>query len=62
MAALQLPLSRFGDVAANAFVLALLDSLDSTRDLPIPLKTGGSWCGGSVVGPAEEEKLTRILG
>jgi hypothetical protein len=39
VAALQLPLSRFGDVAANAFVLALLDSLDSTRDLPIPLKT-----------------------
>jgi hypothetical protein len=41
VAALQLPLSRFGDVAANAFVLALLDSLDATRDLPIPLKTGG---------------------
>lgn len=40
VAALQLPLSRFGDVAANAFVLALLDSLDATRDLPIPLKTG----------------------
>lgn len=33
-ALVQGPLSRFGDTAANAFVLALLE----TSDLPIPLK------------------------
>jgi len=35
----QGPLSRFGDTAANAGVLSLLDSHSNTRDLPVPLKT-----------------------
>eukprot|EP00755_Sulcionema_specki_P005370 Sspe_Gene.4832::Locus_1596_Transcript_1_1_Confidence_1.000_Length_1528::g.4832::m.4832 len=35
----QGPLSRFGDTAANAGALALLDSYDSTKDLPVPAKT-----------------------
>mmetsp|Transcript_31177 Transcript_31177/g.101545 ORF Transcript_31177/g.101545 Transcript_31177/m.101545 type:complete len:298 (-) Transcript_31177:120-1013(-) len=35
----QGPLSRFGDTAANAGVLALMDGLESTRDLPIGAKT-----------------------
>ena len=38
-AALQGPLSRFGDTAANAGMLALLDSYDSTSKLPIAIKT-----------------------
>jgi len=38
-ALLQGPLSRFGDTAANAGVLALLNNWDSTRDLPIMAKT-----------------------
>ena len=36
---IQGPLSRFGDTAANAGVLALMDSSDSTKDLPILLKS-----------------------
>jgi len=36
---LQGPLSRFGDTAANAGTLALLDSYDSTRGLNVGLKT-----------------------
>lgn len=39
VATLQLPLSRFGDVAANAFMLLALDSFDSTRGLPLPVKS-----------------------
>lgn len=35
----QGPLSRFGDTAANAGVLALLDSYDSTSKLPVGVKT-----------------------
>eukprot|EP00051_Salpingoeca_urceolata_P032858 m.17800 g.17800 ORF g.17800 m.17800 type:complete len:393 (-) comp5547_c0_seq2:106-1284(-) len=35
----QGPLSRFGDTAANAGVLALLDSYDTTRGLPTVAKT-----------------------
>lgn len=35
----QGPLSRFGDTAANTGALALLDSYDSTKDLPIAVKT-----------------------
>lgn len=35
----QGPLSRFGDTAANTGALALLDSYDSTKDLPIAAKT-----------------------
>ena len=32
-------MSRFGDTAANAGVLTLLDESESTRNLPIPVKT-----------------------
>ena len=35
----QGPLSRFGDTAANTGVLALLDSMDSTKNLNVGLKT-----------------------
>ncbi|KNC78312.1 hypothetical protein SARC_09248 [Sphaeroforma arctica JP610] len=35
----QGPLSRFGDTAANAGVLALLDSYDTTSNLPVGVKT-----------------------
>lgn len=38
-ALLQGPLSRFGDTAANAGALALLESDDTTRNLPIAVKT-----------------------
>ena len=36
----QGPLSRFGDTAANAGVIAYLDSYDTTKNLPIAAKTG----------------------
>jgi hypothetical protein len=38
-ALLQGPLSRFGDTAANAGILALLESDDTTKNLPIAVKT-----------------------
>lgn len=38
-AMLQAPLSRFGDTAANAGVLSLLESYSSTKTLPIGVKT-----------------------
>jgi len=38
-ALIQAPLSRFGDTAANAGVLALLDSYQGTSELPVFLKT-----------------------
>lgn len=38
-ALLQGPLSRFGDTAANAGTLSILDSYDSLKGLPIGLKT-----------------------
>jgi len=38
-ALVQGPLTRFGDTAANVGILALLESFDETRDLPVPLKT-----------------------
>jgi len=38
-ALIQAPLSRFGDTAANAGVLALLDSYETTAALPVFLKT-----------------------
>lgn len=38
-ALIQAPLSRFGDTAANAGVLSILDNLKETRDLPIMIKT-----------------------
>lgn len=38
-ALLQGPLARFGDTAANVGVLVALDSYESTRQLPIGVKT-----------------------
>eukprot|EP01062_Namystynia_karyoxenos_P019218 TRINITY_DN17206_c0_g1_i1.p1 TRINITY_DN17206_c0_g1~~TRINITY_DN17206_c0_g1_i1.p1 ORF type:complete len:485 (+),score=183.29 TRINITY_DN17206_c0_g1_i1:80-1534(+) len=38
-ALLQGPLSRFGDTAANAGMLALLDGHENTRNLPVAIKT-----------------------
>eukprot|EP01065_Artemidia_motanka_P017570 TRINITY_DN2100_c4_g1_i1.p2 TRINITY_DN2100_c4_g1~~TRINITY_DN2100_c4_g1_i1.p2 ORF type:complete len:507 (+),score=159.08 TRINITY_DN2100_c4_g1_i1:91-1521(+) len=38
-ALMQGPLSRFGDTAANTGMLALLDSQESTRNLPVGVKT-----------------------
>mmetsp|Transcript_31417 Transcript_31417/g.64735 ORF Transcript_31417/g.64735 Transcript_31417/m.64735 type:complete len:296 (-) Transcript_31417:304-1191(-) len=38
-ALLQGPLSRFGDTAANAGVLSLLNQSESTKDLPVAAKT-----------------------
>lgn len=38
-ALLQGPLSRFGDTAANTGTLALLDTFDLTKDLPVSAKT-----------------------
>jgi len=38
-ALLQGPLSRFGDTAANAGILALLDGHENTRNLPVWMKT-----------------------
>ena len=37
---MQAPLARFGDTAANAGTLALLDDMEATRTLPVALKTG----------------------
>lgn len=36
----QGPLSRFGDTASNAGMLALLESQETTRSLPMAIKTG----------------------
>ncbi len=38
-ALIQGPLSRFGDTAANAGTLSLLDSFETTKNLPIGVKT-----------------------
>ena len=38
-ALIQGPLSRFGDTAANAGTLSLIDSYDTFRHLPIGIKT-----------------------
>ena len=46
-ALVQGPMTRFGDTAANVGILALLDSLDSTSSLPLPLKTA---CGSAAAG------------
>lgn len=35
----QGPLSRFGDTAANTGMMTVMDSYDSTRDLPVGIKT-----------------------
>ena len=47
VAAIQLPLSRFGDVACNAFALSALDSFGATQALPLFVKTG---CGSLAAG------------
>jgi hypothetical protein len=39
VALIQAPLSRFGDTAANAGMLSLMDGLEATRDLPVSIKT-----------------------
>lgn len=61
-ALIQGPLSRFGDTASNAGALALLDSYDATRGLPVALKTGfGSLCAGAfriVLLPVDTLKTT----
>lgn len=41
-ALVQAPLSRFGDTAANAGVLALMDSFEETRQLPLAVQTIGA--------------------
>lgn len=41
-ALIQGPMSRFGDTAANTGVLALMESYDDTKDLPIWVKTMGA--------------------
>lgn len=51
-ALVQGPLTRFGDTAANVGILALLETIPETRDLPLPLKTA---CGSISAG------LWRIL-
>ncbi|CAM9490651.1 unnamed protein product, partial [Ectocarpus sp. 13 AM-2016] len=38
-ALVQGPLSRFGDTAANVGVLAVLEAFESTRSLPLPVKS-----------------------
>lgn len=46
-ALLQAPLSRFGDTAANTGVLFFLDNNDTTKNLPISIKT---FCGSVIAG------------
>lgn len=47
VALIQAPLSRFGDTAANAGALSLLNGLESTKELPVGVKTmGASACAG----------------
>jgi hypothetical protein len=41
-ALLQGPLSRFGDTAANTGMLTLMNSIDSTKDLSVGVKTVGA--------------------
>lgn len=41
-ALIQGPMSRFGDTAANTGVLALMESYEETKDLPIWVKTMGA--------------------
>lgn len=41
-ACVQGPLCRFGDTAANAGVLSVLNELDATRGLPVGIKTAAA--------------------
>lgn len=47
-ALIQGPLSRFGDTAANTGVLSLMNSLDSTKDLNVGIKTMGASAGAAL--------------
>lgn len=47
-ALVQGPASRFGDTAANAGVITLMDSLDSTKDLPVLGACVGLWVVGGL--------------
>lgn len=62
-ALMQAPLSRFGDTAANVGVLALLDSSDKTRDLPVGVKTAvassGAACFRLFLMPIDAWKTTK---
>lgn len=44
----QGPLARFGDTAANTGVLSLLNSLDSTRDINVGIKTMAASAGAAL--------------
>lgn len=45
-AMIQAPTSRFGDAAANSGVITLLEELEYTKNLPLPVKTAcASTCG-----------------
>ncbi|GAX21425.1 hypothetical protein FisN_10Hu003 [Fistulifera solaris] len=46
-ALVQGPLTRFGDTAANVGIIALLESLPQTKELPLPVKTA---CGSITAG------------
>merc|ERR1719162_664757 len=41
-ALVQGPLSRFGDTAANTGVLTMLDSMESTKNLSVGIKTASA--------------------
>ena len=62
-ALMQAPLSRFGDTAANVGVLALLDSREQTRDLPVGVKTAiassGAACFRLFLMPIDAWKTTK---
>lgn len=47
-ALMQAPLSRFGDTAANVGVLAVLDSKEETKNLPVGVKTAIASSGAAV--------------
>lgn len=41
-ALVQGPMSRFGDTAANAGMITLMDNLETTKELPLFIKTGSA--------------------
>jgi hypothetical protein len=41
-AMIQAPTSRFGDAAANSGVITLLEELEATKNLPLPVKTAAA--------------------
>lgn len=45
VALVQAPLSRFGDTAANAGMLSLMENLPACKDLPVGVKTFGASAG-----------------